>query len=133
MERYFSILKKWCDGLTARQITRFTDKELYGRILCPACALVHGRCMGLVHPLLYLAEKTGDKKYTEAAQLLIDWSDFLEDSDGGIRNDTVCEWKGTTAFTAVAFTGALNGYSGLLDGEHREKLNNHNHPFDGWL
>ena len=60
MERYFSLLKKWCDGLIARQITQFKDKELYGGILCPACALVHGRCMGLVHPLLYLAEKTGD-------------------------------------------------------------------------
>lgn len=44
MERYFSLLKKWCDGLIARQITQFKDKELYGGILCPACALVHGRC-----------------------------------------------------------------------------------------
>lgn len=126
MERYFNLLKQWCDGLISQQITQFKQKGLYGGILCPACALIHGRCMGLVHPFLYLAEKTGDNKYISAACRLIDWSDFMFDSDGGIRNDTICEWKGTTAFTSIAFTGAIRGYAELLEEPYRKKLDEKN-------
>ena len=56
MEEYIDLLKKWCDGLAAHQITQIPDPEIRGALLCPACAAVHGRCHGAVYPLLYLAQ-----------------------------------------------------------------------------
>jgi hypothetical protein len=41
---YSRLLKTWCDGLIARQIVAMRDPTLDGGLLCPACALIHGRC-----------------------------------------------------------------------------------------
>ncbi len=40
---YADTLKVWCDGLLARQVTEMRDPAFYGGLLCPACALIHGR------------------------------------------------------------------------------------------
>ena len=40
---YAQLLQTWCDGLLAHQSTN-PDPALRGALLCPACAIVHGRC-----------------------------------------------------------------------------------------
>src|SRR5580658_144850 len=52
---YSDLLMTWCDGLTDHQVTSIHDLTLYGGILCPACALIHGRCADAVYPLLWAA------------------------------------------------------------------------------
>ena len=121
MEEYIDLLKKWCDGLAAHQITQIPDPEIRGALLCPACAAVHGRCHGAVYPLLYLAEKSGNPKYIRCAEGLIDWSVNMSQPDGGYVNDGMCEWKGTTVFAAVCFAKAYP-YGTLLSEEHFRKL-----------
>lgn len=61
-----------------------------------------------------MARKTGETAYARAAERLLFWSDHMACPDGGLINDTVCEWKGTTAFSAIAFTEALRDYADLL-------------------
>ena len=121
MEEYIDLLKKWCDGLAAHQITQIPGPEIRGALLCPACAAVHGRCHGAVYPLLYLAEKSGNPKYIRCAEGLIDWSVNMSQPDGGYVNDGMCEWKGTTVFAAVCFAKAYP-YGTLLSEEHFRKL-----------
>ena len=67
---YSTLLKTWCDGLIARQIVAMRDPAFYGGLLCPACALIHGRCGDAVYPLLKMAHTTGDGKYRSARQNL---------------------------------------------------------------
>src|SRR5260221_11974115 len=51
---YGSVLKRWCDGLVSLQVTGIRNPALAGGIVCPACALVPGRC---VHPVYLLVRK----------------------------------------------------------------------------
>ena len=39
----YDLLKRWGDGLLAVQVTDPKLKGVYGGMLCPACANVHGR------------------------------------------------------------------------------------------
>ncbi len=48
---YSTLLKTWCDGLMARQVVTMRDPAFHGGLLCPACALIHGRCGDAVYPL----------------------------------------------------------------------------------
>lgn len=69
------LLKSWCDKLISFQITEIKDKNFYGGILCPACSMIHGRIGDAVYPFTLMYDKTGDKKYLEAAKMVIDWSE----------------------------------------------------------
>lgn len=72
---YSTLLKTWCDGLIAHQIVGMRDPAFYGGLLCPACALIHGRCADAVYPLLHMAHATGNEKYLRAAKLVHEWSE----------------------------------------------------------
>src|SRR5258708_21198080 len=114
---YSELLKTWCDGLVAHQITAVRDPALLGGIICPACALIHGRCGDAVYPLLHVAHGTGDEKYLRAALLVHDWSErTVSRPDGSWVNDvTLSSWKGTTVFHAIALAEALHYHGALLD------------------
>ena len=116
------LLKQWCDAIVKYQIHHLEDEGIKGGILCPSCSFMHGRSYVAVHPLLYLARKTGDEKYIDAAEELIDWSEHMLCEDGSFVNDTMAEWKGITAFSAVALTEALYRYGDLLSNDTRERL-----------
>ncbi len=121
-EDYFKLLKSWCDALIDLQITDKKRPELYGGILCPSCARIHGRCADAVYPLLYLADKTKDDNYIEAAKLLFDWSEKnMTRPDGSYINDPDSWWKGITVFISVSLGEALYQYGHLLDEDSREK------------
>ena len=120
---YSQLLKTWCDGLLARQVTAIREPALYGGILCPACAFVHGRCGDAVYPLLRMARTTGDSKYIQAAILVHDWSDAqVTRPDGSWVNDVVLSpWKGITVFHSIALAEALHHHGALLDAPTRRR------------
>jgi hypothetical protein len=120
---YSELLKTWCDGLLARQVPPIHDPALRGGLLCPACALIHGRCGDAVYPLLRIARTTGESKYIQAAILVHEWSErHVSRPDGSWVNDvTLSSWKGITVFHAIALAEALHHHGSLLDASTRRQ------------
>jgi len=118
---YFDLLKEWCDALVALQITGHKRPEVYGGILCPSCARVHGRCGDAIYPLAYMTDVTKDSKYLECAKLLFDWSENMARPDGSYINDTNSAWNGITVFASIQLGEALLYHGAILDTETAEK------------
>ena len=120
---YAQLLQTWCDGLLAHQETAVRDPSLRGALLCPACAIIHGRCGDAVYPLLRLAHATGKSKYVEAALLVHEWSQQqVSRADGSWINDvTLSSWKGITVFHSIALAEALHHHGELLDATTRQR------------
>jgi hypothetical protein len=119
---YSELLQSWCDGLVARQVTAIREPGLYGGLLCPACALIHGRCADAVYPLLRMARTTGESKYLHAALLVYDWSEQVSRPDGSWVNDVnLSPWKGITVFHTIALAEALQHHGSLLDAKTRQR------------
>jgi hypothetical protein len=120
---YAELVKTWCDGLLAHQITELKDPALAGGFLCPACGLIHGRCADSVYPLLHVAHATGDDKYVRGARMVYEWSERqVSRSDGSWVNDvSLQDWQGITVFRAVAMAEALLHYGSLLDAGPRQQ------------
>ena len=118
---YFSLLQKWCDALIACQ-AHDLGPAFDGAFLCPACKFPHGRCQDAVYPLLYVARRTGENRYIEAAKAVFDWHDRnMTCDDGGVYNDAMSDWRYITVFAAVAVCEALERHGDLLDLPTREK------------
>ncbi|HEX9484965.1 MAG TPA: hypothetical protein VF929_10310 [Gemmatimonadaceae bacterium] len=120
---YTDVLKRWCDGLVALQIRDIRNSALHGSIVCPACALVHGRCGDAVYPLLHMARATGNTTYLQAALGVHDWSEQqVSRPDGSWVNDvTLSSWKGITVFHSIALAEALHHHGELLDAPTRRQ------------
>ncbi|WP_188760624.1 hypothetical protein [Edaphobacter acidisoli] len=114
---YAGLLKTWCDGIIARQITELRDPAFYGGLLCPSCALIHGRCGDAVYPLLKMAHTSGDSKYVRAAKLVHEWSQAqVSRADGSWVNDvSLSSWQGITVFHTIALAEALKHHGEVLD------------------
>jgi hypothetical protein len=119
---YSTLLQTWCDGLLAHQVT-LPDPALHGALLCPACAIIHGRCADALYSLLRVAHTTGDRKYITAATNLYDWAERnVSRADGSWINDvTLSSWQGITVFHSVALAEALHHHSALLDPATRQR------------
>jgi hypothetical protein len=119
---YAQLLQTWCDGLLAHQSNN-PDPALRGALLCPACAIIHGRCGDAVYPLLRVAHTTGRAKYLEAALLVHEWSEQqVSRADGSWINDvTLSSWKGITVFHAIALAEALHHHGSILDSATRQR------------
>lgn len=114
------LLYEWVETLLSYQIDH-KNPSLNGGLLCPACARVHGRCGDAVLPLMYMAEKTCNKKYMNAAKRLMRWMDNVHQHDGAWMNDVnVSDWNGTTVFAAIALYEALHHHGHLLDDSTRQ-------------
>ena len=113
------LLTDWCDGMIRVQINNPSNLEQHGALGCPSCLHIHGRCMDAVYPFLYMADVTGDKKYTEAAKLVMTWAENNVSQENGawtvIRNPK--SWKGITVFGAIALAEALHYHGHVLDEE----------------
>lgn len=120
---YAQLLRTWCDGLLALQVTAIRNPALYGAVLCPACGIVHGRCADAVYPFLRMARTTGDSKYIQAALHVYDWTEeMVSQPDGSWINEVgVDPWKGITVFRAIAIAEALHHHGSLLDAGTRRK------------
>jgi hypothetical protein len=119
---YAQLLQTWCDGLLAHQSTN-PDPALRGALLCPACAIIHGRCGDAVYPFLRVAHTTGQAKYLEAALLVHEWSEQqVSRADGSWINDvTLSSWKGITVFHAIALAEAIHHHGAILDTATRQR------------
>ena len=120
---YAQLLQTWCDGLLAHQETSIQNPPLHGALLCPACALIHGRCGDAVYPLLHMAHTTGNEKYLRSALLVHDWSEQqVSRADGSWINDvTLSSWQGITVFHAIALAEALHHHGSILDATTRQR------------
>jgi hypothetical protein len=120
---YSELLETWCDGLLAHQETTIHNPALRGALLCPACAIIHGRCGDAVYPLLRVAHTTGKAKYLEAALLVHEWSEQqVSRADGSWINDvTLSSWKGITVFHSIALAEALHHHGAILDTATRRR------------
>ncbi|RSL15398.1 hypothetical protein EDE15_0884 [Edaphobacter aggregans] len=123
---YAQLLQTWCDGLLEHQVTEIQNPALHGALLCPACALIHGRCGDAVYPLLRVAHTTGNAKYLNAALLVHEWSERqVSRADGSWINDvTLSSWKGITVFHAISLAEALRHHSALLDTATHQRWTN---------
>lgn len=117
------LLKQWCDGMLAVQINDSEHPEFHGALGCPSCDFIHGRCMDAVYPFLYMADSTGDKKYAEAAILVMNWAEINVSQPDGCW--TVIpdpkSWKGISVFGAIALAEALLYHGHILDETLRAK------------
>lgn len=117
----FDLLRQWGDGLLRLQTDLPGAPALDGGILCPACKMIHGRCHEAVYPLLFLAERTGEKTYLTAAKRLFRWGENMLCADGSLRNDAKSDWRGITVFGAVALHDALYYHGALLSDEGKRE------------
>lgn len=115
----YRLLSRWADTLLEYQIES-PNTSLDGGLLCPACARIHGRCGDAVLPLMYMADKSGDSNYLNAAKRLMKWMDNVRMPDGSWMNDVhVSDWNGTTVFASIALLEALRHHGHLLDDSTR--------------
>ncbi len=122
MSKYFELLKSYCDRFIVNQIKESCDPHFEGAVLCPACALLHGRIGDAVYPLTAMYDYTGDEKYLKCAKGVVRWSESnVLLSDGGYRNDMMKEWYGISAFSSIAFGEALLYHGECLDDETRDE------------
>jgi hypothetical protein len=111
------LIQQWGDALLALQITDKTRVDDYGGIYCTADKAVHGRVGDAIYPLFYLAGKTQDHKYIDAAQLLYQWIERrVSQPDGSWLNEPVAgSWKGTTVFASIALAETIKNHCDLMD------------------
>lgn len=109
------LLTTWCDAMIRDQVHDPSDTVMHGSLYCHACDLIHGRCPDAVYPFLYMADKTGDKKYLDAAIKVMDWSENVDKPDGSWTNMLDPKsWNGTTVFGAIALGEALHHHGHVL-------------------
>ncbi len=119
---YEELLKEWCDTLVKLQITERQEEFLYGGIICPNCARIHGRCGDAIYPMMEEYSRTGEKKYLRCAKLLFSWTEKnMIHSDGSMQNDTNSDWKGITVFYVTQLGETLLHYADLLDEETKKR------------
>lgn len=114
-DKYYRLLKEWCDRLIGLQVTQIRQKEIYGGIICPACARIHGRSGDAIYPMMYLADETGEEQYLECAKRLFDWSERMVRPENCCNNDTNDAWNGITEFFQIQLGEALLYHGHLLD------------------
>ncbi|MBD0724733.1 hypothetical protein B6A10_06035 [Flavobacterium sp. L1I52] len=119
------LLTTWCDAMIRDQINNPNDSVTHGALYCHACEKIHGRCQESVYPFLYMADKTGDKKYLDAAIKVMDWSVNVDLPDGSWTNMIDPKsWYGTTVFGVIALGEALQYHGHLLSKETKTKWEN---------
>ncbi len=122
---YLALLREWCDALIDLQITEKKNPALYGGILCPSCARVHGRCADAMYPMMTMYRQTGDEKYLNSAKMMFQWvENNMRRPDGSYINDTNSTWQGITVFASVQLGECLIYHGDLLDAKTRETWTN---------
>ncbi|SNR71440.1 hypothetical protein SAMN06265371_109136 [Lutibacter agarilyticus] len=120
-----SLLTTWCDAMIREQINDPADAVSNGALYCEACGVIHGRCQESVYPFLYMADKTGEQKYLDAAIKVMDWSVNVDLPNGSWTNMIDPKsWWGTTVFGTIALGEALHHHGHILPRELKEKWEN---------
>lgn len=122
------LLHQWCESLLKLQIKGTGNPRLDGGILCPACGMIHGRCMDAVYPFMRMAKEAADRndgkesrRWIQASRDLFKWADYAVQQENGVYwNDIGSAWTGTTVFLASALADALWFHGDLLEKEEQE-------------
>ena len=112
----FELLKEWCDALVDHQLSH-SSKNIDGGFICPGCGIMHGRAADAIYPLMYIAGKTGETRYVEAARKVFAWGEAnVEAPDSAWFNDVnFSAWKGITVFNVITIAETLKDFGHLLD------------------
>jgi hypothetical protein len=117
-----SLLKTWCDALVKYQVRGTGDAALDGGVLCPACCFEHGRVADSVYALVYEWKRTGERKYLDAAERMLDWTERnMVTCDGANYNDVKVYWRGITVFSQTSLGKTLLVFGDDLPKELKEK------------
>lgn len=118
-----ALLKTWCDALVKYQVGGTGDAALDGGVLCPACCFEHGRAADSAYALVYEWKRTGDSKYLDAAERMLDWTERnMVSCDGANYNDVKHYWRGITVFAQIANGKTLLFCGDSLPERFREKM-----------
>jgi len=117
------LVETWASALLNLQ-EKNKSKVNYGGIVCPTYKAVHGRVGDTIYPFLYMANKTKQRKYLDAALLLYDWMEHnVSQDDGSWLNEPVNgSWKGTTIFTIIALCETIKHHGSIMDPAFHDKL-----------
>lgn len=129
---YFSLLKKFCDGLIALQ-DMSDDLAFRGGIRCRACKMIHGRCPDGVFAFVEMYKLTGEQKYLDAGLAVFDYGENLMCEDGGLYNDAQTTWRYTTTFHLIAVIEAYEAGEGILPQEMLGKFRCRIEKMAEWL
>ncbi|MDN3547770.1 twin-arginine translocation signal domain-containing protein [Mucilaginibacter aquaedulcis] len=118
------LLKQWAKGLLDLQVLDKANTNNYGGIYCPANKTVHGRVGDAIYPFYYLAEKTKDSRYIDAATLQYRWMERrVSQPDGSWLNEPVKDsWKGTTVFSSIALAETLKNHGSIMDNGLKKEI-----------
>ncbi len=121
--RIDNLLSAWCSALYSLQIRGTGFSRADGAIFCPACGRVHGRSSDAIYPFLFMASRTGDRKWSEGAERLFDWTErTVSLGSGGYANDIDSDWKGITVFSALQMLDSLEYHSDVMTASFHEKM-----------
>lgn len=113
-ENYYKLLETWCKKLIDLQIKEFEEHYFKGGILCPSCKMIHGRVADAIYPMIFLYDRTGEKRYLDTAEILFDWSENMMADDGSYYNDAQNDWNGITVFFVSMLSRTLLHHKGCL-------------------
>ena len=117
-----ALLKTWCDALVKYQVGGTGDAALDGGMLCPACCFEHGRAADSVYALVYEWKRTGERKYLDAAERVLDWTERnMVSYDGANYNDVKHYWRGITVFSQTSLGKTLIAFGNDLPQDLRAK------------
>ena len=118
------LVDDWGKALHHLQVTDQSNKTGYGGILSPDNGQVPGRSGDAIYPFFYLANKTKDHQYLDAAVLLYHWMEnTVSQPDGSWLNEPVKgSWKGITVFTATALAETLKLYGGMMEKDFKSSI-----------
>ena len=121
-----ALLNDWTEALLKLQIKDRSRPDDFGGIICPAKKIVHGRVGDAIYPLLYLADETGNSKYTDSAGLLYEWMERrVSQPDGSWLNEPVAKsWKGTTVFFVISLCEALKNHLSVIEPGLKTRIEN---------
>ena len=116
------LLRDWCDGMLVLQINNPANPTEHGALSCPACGIIHGRCLDAVYPFLHQAKVTGERKYLDAGIAVFEWGKNVSHEDGSwtVVAD-LKSWRGITVFGAIALAETLHHHGDLLDAATRAR------------
>ena len=110
-----SLFERWCEGLYAVQIREGGRPETQGALVCPACGFLHGRAGDSVYPFVRMWVRTGEKRWLDAAQDVVDWTERNFVREGGCYvNDQQSSWLYTNVFSQIAIGRTLRRYGAVL-------------------
>lgn len=121
-----SLLNEWGAAILKLQVTDKSNALQYGGIISPDNGTVPGRCADALYPFFCLAERTGNHRYADAAQLVYQWMEaHVSDSDGAWLNEPKTNsWKGITVFTTIAICETLKHHHKIMPPVFKTELEN---------